>query len=98
MMHKAISEGNFDRTTNDQLRRASFSIMLNVAEGSSGFSNKYRKNFMVDTRGSTFESVAILEYLNEINLITEEEFTSHIKNLEEISKMLTSLIQHLDKH
>jgi four helix bundle protein len=98
MMHKAISQGNFDRTTNDQLRRASFSIMLNIAEGSSRFSNKDRKNFMVVARGSAFESAAILEYLNEINLMTQDEFTSHIKNLEEISKMLFSLVQHLDKH
>jgi hypothetical protein len=33
-MHKLISNRNFDRTTNDQLRRPSFSIMLNIAEGS----------------------------------------------------------------
>ena len=54
MMHKAIFKGNFDRTTNDQLRRASFSIMLNIAEGSSRFSNKDRKNFMIVARGSAF--------------------------------------------
>ncbi|HPR73262.1 MAG TPA: four helix bundle protein [Bacteroidales bacterium] len=37
---KLMSSGNFDSVTNDQLRRASFSIMLNIAEGSSRFSNK----------------------------------------------------------
>jgi hypothetical protein len=52
---KLISNGNFDRTTSDQLRRASFSIMLNIAEGSSRFSNKDRKNFMVVARGSAFD-------------------------------------------
>jgi four helix bundle protein len=72
--------------------------MLNIAEGSSRFSNKDRKNFMVVARGSVFESAAILEYLNEINLITKNKFKSHIKNLKEISRMLFSLIQHLDKH
>jgi len=68
-MHKLISVGSFDRTTNDQLRRASFSIMLNIAEGSSRFSNKDRKNFMVIARGSAFESAAILEYLYDISVI-----------------------------
>ena len=47
-------EKNFDRVTNDQLRRASFSIMLNIAEGTSRFSNKDRKNFFVIARGSAF--------------------------------------------
>lgn len=51
----------FDRVTNDQLRRASFSIMLNIAEGMSRFSNKDRRNFMIISRGSAFECVAIFE-------------------------------------
>jgi four helix bundle protein len=54
LMYKLISDGNFDRTTNDQLRRASFSTMLNIAEGSSRFSIRTKKNFMVVTRGSAF--------------------------------------------
>jgi len=97
-MNKLISNGNFDRTTNDQLRRASFSIMLNIAEGSSRFSNKDRKNFMVVARGSAFECAAILEYLYEISEINEEEFKKNTNNLEEISRMLFSLIQHLNKN
>jgi four helix bundle protein len=98
MMNKLVSSGNFDRTTNDQLRRASFSIMLNIAEGSSRFSNKDRKNFMVIARGSAFDSAAILEYLFEISEISKDDFNKFINDLEEISKMLFSLIQHLDKH
>jgi four helix bundle protein len=40
IMHRLISSRNFGRTTNDQLRRASFSIMLNIEERTSRFSNK----------------------------------------------------------
>ena len=95
LMTKTISSRNFDRTTNDQLRRASFSIMLNIAEGSSRFSNKDRKNFMVIARGSAFECVAILEYLYETNEITRTDFVKYQDQLEEISKMLFALIRKL---
>jgi four helix bundle protein len=70
LITKSIPTGDFDKTTNDQLRRASFSIMLNIAEGSSKFSNKDRKNIMMVARGSAFECTAILEYLYEINDIS----------------------------
>ena len=88
---------SFDRTTNDQLRRASFSIMLNIAEGSSRFSNKDRKHFMVISRGSTFECVAILEYLYESDQISSELYKQYFDRLEEISKMLFGLIRNLEK-
>ena len=97
LMHKLISDGKFDHTTNDQLRRASFSIMLNIAEGSSRFSNKDRKNFMVVARGSAFECAAIIEYLNEVSEIGKDEYRNYLNNLDEISKMLYGLIRGLDK-
>ena len=97
LMHKLISNRNFDPTTNDQLRRASFRIMLNIAEGSSRFSNKDRKNFMVVARGSTFECAAIIEYLYEVSEINKDSFDNYMNFLEEILKMLFGLIRGLDK-
>jgi four helix bundle protein len=97
LIQKLISYGNFDCTTKDQLRRASFSIMLNIAEGSSRFSNKDRKNFMVVARGSAFECVAILEYLYEVSEINKDAYINFLNKLEEISKMLFGLIRGLDK-
>jgi four helix bundle protein len=72
-----LKEKSFDRVTNDHLCRASFSIMLNIAEGSSRFSNKDRKNFFIIDRGSAFESAAIFGYLYEIGEINNDEFKSH---------------------
>jgi four helix bundle protein len=92
-----LREKSFDRVTNDQLRRASFSIMLNIAEGSSRFSNKDRKNFIVVARGSAFECAAILEYLFEVAEISRDAYSNYLENLEEISKMLYGLIRGLDK-
>lgn len=97
-VHKNNTLKHLDKTADDQLRRASLSIMLNIAEGSSRFSNKDRRNFMIIARGSAFESAAIFEYLFEISAIKEDELKSHISNLEEILRMLFGLIQHLDKH
>ncbi|NSW95207.1 MAG: four helix bundle protein [Bacteroidales bacterium] len=88
-----LDEKKFDRVTNDQLKRASFSIMLNIAEGTSRFSNKDRKNFFVIARGSAFECVAILEYLQDTKEITENVFREMEQKLEEISKMLFGLIK-----
>ena len=41
-----IKQNQFDYTTNDQLRRASFSVVLNLAEDSGRFSKKDRRNFL----------------------------------------------------
>ncbi len=93
-IYSILDEKKFDRVTNDQLRRASFSIMLNIAEGTSRFSSKDRKNFFVIARGSAFECVAILEYLHETKEISLEVFVEGGKKLEEISKMLFGLIKN----
>src|SRR5512137_795709 len=90
-----LDDKKFDRVTNDQLRRASFSMMLNIAEGTSRFSNKDRKNFFVVARGSTFECVAIMEYLLETKEIDQNTFADYENKLEEISRMLFGLIRNL---
>lgn len=84
-----------DRTTNDQLRRASFSIMLNIAEGSGRYSKADKRNFYVISRGSTFECVAIFDYLKEIKAINETQFKSFYDDLDELSRMLFSMIKTL---
>jgi four helix bundle protein len=96
IVSKLLSSGKFDKTTKDQLRRASFSIMLNIAGDSYRFSNKDRKNFMIIARGSAFESAAIMEYLFDTSEIQKDVFDDFTDKLEQISKMLFGLIQNLD--
>ena len=95
-MIKLVNDNSFDRTVNDQLKRASLSIILNIAEGSSRFSNKDRRNFLVIARGSAFECVAILEFLKDSKDISETIYNNSVSVLEEISKMLYSLIRRLE--
>jgi len=90
-----LNETNLDRTTNDQLRRASFSIMLNIAEGTGRFTKPDRRNFYIISRGSAFECVAIFDYLKEIKAINEKQFKSLYDDLDELSRMLFSMIKKL---
>jgi four helix bundle protein len=79
----------------DQLSRASFSIVLNVAEGSGRFSNKDRRNFFVITRSSVFECVAILDVLKENLVISPEEFDELEIKADELSRILYAMIKNL---
>ncbi len=52
-----IKNTKLDSTTSDQLRRASFSIVLNLAEGSGRFSKPDRRNFFSQSPGVLFLNV-----------------------------------------
>ena len=93
VMDELVRENKFDRSTNDQLKRASLSVLLNIAEGSSRFSKKERRHYMVISRGSVFECVAILEYLTDTAQLSKEKYDIYLQQLEELSKMLYSLIR-----
>jgi four helix bundle protein len=85
-----------DTVTKNQLRRASLSIVLNIAEGSSRFSKPDRKNFCIIARGSVFECVAIFDVLKDNNQLPKEVYNSLYALSEEMSKMLFAMIKNLD--
>ncbi len=84
-----------DPTTKDQLRRASFSVVLNIAEGSGRFSKPDRRNFYVISRSSIFECIAILDVLKDEKVLDENRYQEFYVNAEEISKMLYAMIKNL---
>jgi four helix bundle protein len=90
-----ISKNKLDNYVRDQLGRASFSIALNVAEGSAKFSKPDRKNYFTTARGSTFECVAVLDILKDQNLLSSEEFLQLLKNADDLSRILYTMIKNL---
>jgi four helix bundle protein len=76
----------------DQLSRASLSISLNIAEGAGRYSRADKKHFYITARGSVFECVAILDVLLIKGKIGAAIRSQHYAMLEELSKMLSGLI------
>ena len=95
-IRKLIRSRKFDRITVDQLHRASFSIVLNIAEGSGRFSKRDRRNFYVIARSSVFECVAILDVLRDEEIISSEVYAQYYNQAEELSKILFAMIRNLD--
>ena len=90
-----LKENKTNKTTNDQLTRASFSIALNIAEGSGIFTKPDRRNFFVISRGSVFECVSILDILHDTETIETQEFQSLLTRADELSRILYAMIKNL---
>jgi four helix bundle protein len=82
-----------DRYLRDQLRRASISIVINIAEGSGKFSKADRKNFYTISRGSVYECASLLDILYDENGIGTDNYNRFKEQYETISKMLFRLIE-----
>ena len=81
----------------DQLNRASLSIAANIAEGNGRFTKPDRKNFFGIARGSVQECVPLLELAARRNLLSDETHQELKTQLEEIARMLSGLINGLEK-
>ncbi|MCB8995394.1 MAG: four helix bundle protein [Bacteroidales bacterium] len=92
-----IRKSKLDLTSKDQLRRASFSIVLNIAEGSGRFSKADRSNFFIISRSSIFECIAILDILKEEGSLMIDDYEEFYKCAEELSRILFSMIRNLTK-
>ena len=83
------------RIEKDQLHRASFSVPLNIAEGSGKFSKPDRKNYFVTARASVFECVAIIDILTDDQEIPQLEYEKIEFLADELSRILYTMIKNL---
>lgn len=84
-----------DYSFKDQIQRASYSIMNNIAEGFERRSNKEFKHFLFIAKGSCGEVRSMLILAFELNKLNESEYKELHSLSEEISKMISGLIKAL---
>lgn len=77
----------------DQLKRASSSIVLNIAEGAGEFSANDKKRFYRMARRSATECAAIIDICARLNLIKQDEKNKARELLIHIVRMLTTMVK-----
>ncbi|MHC1707367.1 MAG: four helix bundle protein [Bacteroidales bacterium] len=75
----------------DQWKRSNLSIYLNLIEGTGRMSEADKKHFLTISRGSVYESVAILNLLKDLKNIDENDYNDMYNRYESISKMLLAM-------
>ena len=84
-----------DAVLRDQLRRASLSIVLNIAEGAGQRSRLQKRHLYGIARGSATESAAIVDVLRVRELASADECQEARALLVRIVQMLTKLDQSI---
>jgi len=79
----------------EQLEAACTSVALNVAEGKGRYSKKEFKKFLYISRGSLYETIALLALFKKLGWLPVEACQNLYAQAEEISKMLSGLISSL---
>ncbi len=79
----------------DQIRRASVSVMANIAEGHGRRTNIEFANFLNHSRGSAAEVQSHLYVARDLGYVSPVEFETLYAILSEISRMNLSLAKYL---
>ena len=87
---------NKDYSLKDQIRRASVSIMSNIAEGFDSNSNKSFINFLNYSFRSTSEVQSILYVAIDQDYIQQKEFDSLYDNCNKIKSLIGGLKRYLN--
>ena len=84
-----------DQYIRDQLLRATFSVILNIAEGSAKRSDKDFARYLEISIGSLNETIACLDVLHERKIIATNEFSELVDESEVIARQLGGFIKKL---
>ena len=98
-IYQVTSDGRFTRDfgLRDQIRRASISIMLNIAEGFARRTDKEFAQFLFVAHGSLAEVQSALYIALDQKYLEKEAFNTLYDQCNEISRMISGLIKYLRK-
>ncbi|MAY84376.1 MAG: four helix bundle protein [Flavobacteriales bacterium] len=94
-VRKFLNRNNFDYSTENQLRRAALSVVLNISEGNGRFTDKDRRRFFIMSRSSLFECVGVFDTLILEESMKREKYNSLMKLAEELSRIIYTMIKNL---
>lgn len=80
-----------------QLRRAAISILLNIAEGQGRKTKKDHKQFLLISRGSTYEVIAILQICLDQQMIALETYNNLRRQIVDVLRQLNGMIKYLER-
>jgi len=96
-IYRVTAQGQFakDFCLRDQVRRASVSVMSNIAEGFERSSDREFRRFLYIAKGSAGEVRSHLLVAVDLGYITAEEFSDLRTKSEEVAKSLSGFITYL---
>ena len=96
-IYELTKTGEFskDYGLSNQIRRAAVSVMANIAEGNGRRTNKDFAGFLVQAHGSAAEVQSHLFVALDLQYIAQDQFDELYDLMDEVSRMVMSLAQHL---
>lgn len=98
-IYKLTSQGDWSKDFGfkDQIRRAAVSIACNIAEGYAKETKADFKRYLSIARGSASEVKTQLYIALDLNYLNEKDFKVIYKEIDEVSAMITGLMNYLYK-
>jgi four helix bundle protein len=98
-IYRVSAQGSFakDFGLRDQLRRASVSVLSNIAEGFERAGNKEFSHFLYVAKGSAGELRAQLYVALDLTYISADDFRNLSGSSETIARQLSALIKYLQR-
>jgi len=98
-VYEATASGSFTRdfALKDQIRRASISILSNIAEGFERGGDKEFLQFLAIAKGSCGEVRAQLYIAGDQGYLPQALFTRLIDNANEIGRLISGMMKYLNK-